>query len=137
MNTKLLATILAGLMAVTAIAYVVASFDDLPEAGKETAATMETTLFLGAAAGYAIVSFWILRSRESRSINPYVASIAGSSFLIAWYIASRTVDLPIVGLQDDVGAVDIASKALQAVIIGISISLLRANRKMKVVSEVP
>jgi hypothetical protein len=137
MNKKSLATIiLAGLMGATAIAYVVASFDDLPEAGEEMAATMEITLFLGAAAGYAIVSFWILRSRESYSIKPYIASIAGSSFLIALYLVSRTVDLPVVGLQDDIGAVDIASKVLQVAIIGVSVSLIQTNRKMKVMSGV-
>lgn len=134
---KLLATILAGLMAATAIAYVIASLDDLPELGEEMAARMEMTLFLGAAAGYAIVGFWVLKSKGNYSIKPYVASIAGSSFLIALYIVSRNIDLPVVGLQDDIGAVDIASKILQTAIIGISVSLLRISRKMKIMSEAP
>lgn len=136
MNRKLLATILAGLMAATAIAYVLASLEDISEIGEEVAASMEMTLFLGSAAGYAIVSVWILKSKKSYSIKPYVAAIAGSSFLIILYILSRTIDLPVVGLQDDIGAVDIASKVLQGVIIAISISVIQGVRKVKVISEI-
>jgi hypothetical protein len=136
MNRKLLATILAGLMAATAIAYVLASLEDISEIGEEVATSMEMTLFLGSAAGYAIVSVWILKSKKSYSIKPYVATIAGSSFLIILYILSRTIDLPVVGLQDDIGAVDITSKVLQGVIIAISISMIQGVRKIKVISEI-
>lgn len=132
----MLATILAGLMAATAIAYIIASFDDFPELGKEMAATLELTLFLGSAAGYALASIWILKNREKYSIKPYKVAIAGSSFLIALYVVSRTANLPVVGLQDDIGAVDIVSKVLQVAIIGISISIIKKIRKMKVVSGV-
>jgi hypothetical protein len=135
-NKKMLATILAGLMAATAIAYIIASFDDFPELGEEMAATLELTLFLGSAAGYALATIWILKNREKYSIKPYIVAIAGSSFLIVLYVVSRTADLPVVGLQDDIGAVDIVSKVLQVAIIGISISLIQKIRKMKVVSGV-
>src|SRR5690242_21316797 len=135
-NRKLLATILAGLMVATAIAYIVASLDDIAEIGEEMAAALEIMLFLGSAGGYAIVSVWILKSKKSYSIKPYVAAIAGSSFLITLYVLSRSINLPVVGLQDDIGTVDITSKVLQGTIIAISIYMIQSVRKVKVPSVI-
>jgi hypothetical protein len=135
MNRKLLATILAGLMVATAIIYLLAASEELPEASEETAAAMESVLFLGAATGYAIVAFWILKSKRSDSKNPYIVSIAGSAILIGLYITSRNMALPVVGLQDDIGMIDMLSKVFQMAIIGISISLLLTSRRIKVASN--
>ena len=55
--------------------------------------------------------------------------------LIGLYIVSRKVSLPVVGIQDDVGTVDILCKALQGAIVVVSLLLLRHWKSSKV--EVP
>lgn len=62
---------------------------------------------------------------------PYVIAIGGSSALIVLYLISRTVALPFVGLQEDVGTIDLVSKVLQAGIIGVGASLLLELRKSR------
>jgi hypothetical protein len=60
---------------------------------------------------------------------PYVISIVGSLILIGLYIASRTFALPIVGLQEDIGSIDIISKVLQVGIIAGSVCILTLGDK--------
>jgi hypothetical protein len=59
--------------------------------------------------------------------------VAGISvILIGTYIASRTIDVPIVGVEYDVGKLDMISKVLQVIIIGLAIYLAIGIRKIKV-----
>jgi hypothetical protein len=53
-----------------------------------------------------------------------------SVILIATYIASRTVGVPIVGVEYYVGKLDMVSKALQVIIIGLSVYLTFMVRKI-------
>jgi peptidoglycan/LPS O-acetylase OafA/YrhL len=129
---KLLATILSALMIVTAIIYLIAASQELPDASQEMAAAVESTLFLGSAAGYAITALWILKDRKSESTKPYIVSISGSAFLIMLYIASRTMALPVVGLQDDIDVLDVVSKVLQVAVIATSSSLLLYNKRIHI-----
>jgi hypothetical protein len=46
------------------------------------------------------------------------------------YIASRTVGVPIVGVEYYVGKLDMVSKALQVIIIGLSLYLAFRIRKI-------
>lgn len=63
---------------------------------------------------------------------PYIMAIIGSVALIGLYTTSRMVALPVVGKQDDFGALDIASKVLQVVIIVISVILLPKLKKAQI-----
>lgn len=112
-----------------------------------SSAIAESALFVTAGMAYVAVAGWMLvdLSKAAKTKNevvkggrqnspdgnnpgntrvPYVIAIAGSASLIILYIISRTVALPIVGLQEDVGPIDVTSKILQAGIIGVSISIL-------------
>ncbi len=44
---------------------------------------------------------------------PYIIAIIGSIALIAFYISTRTMNIPSIGVQDDIGTTDILSKVMQ------------------------
>jgi hypothetical protein len=52
--------------------------------------------------------------------------------LIGLYIVSRTVTLPVVGIQGDVGLIDILAKVSQGAIIVVSLLLLRNWKKEEI-----
>ncbi|HXT83971.1 MAG TPA: hypothetical protein VN704_06525 [Verrucomicrobiae bacterium] len=51
-------------------------------------------------------------------------SIVGSAALIVFYILTRVIDIPTIGLQTDIGMPDILAKTLQGIIIAISSFLI-------------
>jgi len=63
---------------------------------------------------------------------PYIMAIIASVSLIGLYAASRMVNLPVVGKQDDFGVLDIASKVLQVALIVISVILLPKLKKAQI-----
>jgi hypothetical protein len=92
--------------------------------GMDMGTQVQTAFFAIAGAANLIVAGWIIILVSKKSTlaikSPYIVAAAGSTFLILLYIASRTVNLPIVGIQDDVQSIEIVSKLLQAVIITLS-----------------
>lgn len=90
----------------------------------DLAAQVETMFFAATAVIYLPLGVWMLKNKLS-SRAPYVIASIISVALIGIYIASRTVNLPVVGLQNDVGFIDILSKILQGAILAISAILLR------------
>ena len=86
-------------------------------------AGLQTALFAVSGAAYVPVGLWILETKQKNK-TPYIVAIVGSVSLILLYVASRTISLPIVGLQDDVGSIDILSKILQGGIIAGSAYIL-------------
>lgn len=99
--------------------------EQLEEEGEEAggegglATQVQTAFFTVVGLGYAGVGAWILKDKGKTS-TPYIIASGGSIAIIGLYIASRTVSLPIVGLQDDVGTIDIVSKVLQVIIVGLA-----------------
>jgi hypothetical protein len=71
-----------------------------------------------------------------RQITPYVAVAGVSVILIVTYIASRTVGVPMVGVEYYVGKLDMVSKALQVIIIGLSLYLAFRIRRIIVKESV-
>ena len=95
---------------------------------------IQTMLFTTAAVSYLPLGIWMIKNRlHSRA--PYVIASLISVALISLYVMSRTVNLPVVGIQDDVGVVDVVSKAVQGGIIVVSLLLLRSWHKHKVVAQ--
>jgi hypothetical protein len=90
---------------------------------------VEMTLFIGSGLIYIGLFAWIVGAKL-RTITPYVVVIAISVILIATYIASRTVGVPIVGVEYYVGKMDMVSKALQVIIIGLSVYLTLTIQKI-------
>ena len=85
-------------------------------------------LFIGAGIVYLGLLVWILKTKL-RSKIPYFVVAAISTVLIAMYVASRTIGVPLVGVEYYVGRLDIVNKAIQVIIIGISVYLIFGIRK--------
>ena len=129
--------ILLALMLSTAIVYfVVASqeYSDLVEflevgiQGETQEKQVEMTLFIGAGIVYLGLLVWILKTKI-RSKIPYIIVALVSVVLIVTYVASRTIGVPIVGIEYYVGRLDIVNKVIQIIIIGISVYLIFGIRK--------
>ena len=55
--------------------------------------------------------------------------------LIVFYIATRMVSLPIIGLQTDIGTIDTVSKVLQGAIIVGSLFVLRLPKRILTIDK--
>ncbi len=102
-------------------------------AAADIAATRnEMSFFLIVAISYIPIAIWMLIVKHNSNI-PYIISIVGSAALIVFYMLTRVIDIPYIGLQTDVGVVDIAAKVIQTAIVSISSflvvsTILRKNR---------
>jgi hypothetical protein len=65
----------------------------------------------------------LLKVKHSSKI-PYIIAIVGSAALLGFYILTRAIDIPSIGLQTDVGTTDIAVKVIQGAIVAISYFLV-------------
>jgi hypothetical protein len=135
--------ILLALIVSTAVIYfVVASqeYSDLVEflqvgiQGETQEKQVEMALFIGAGIVYLGLFVWILKTKI-RSKIPYIVVAAVSVILIATYAASRTIGVPIVGVEYYIGKLDMVSKVLQVIMIGISVYLISAARKTMIKEE--
>lgn len=84
---------------------------------------IQTIFFLVVALVYIPVGIWMLK--HWNSTKPHIIALVGSLSLVVFYVVSRTIALPIVGIQNDVGTVDITVKILQsAIVVGCSYILI-------------
>ena len=88
----------------------------------------EIVFFTIIGAAYIPIGLWMLRAKDL-SKKPYVIAMIGSAALIVFYAATRIVDIPMVGLQDDIGTPDITAKILQGIIVAIAGFMLFAISK--------
>lgn len=93
-------------------------------------ALIEAVFFATVGGAYIPVGLWAISSRHS-SRTPYWLAIIGSGALIILYVLSRTVSMPLVGMQEDVGFVDVGSKILQGGIIASSGYIIATIKKEK------
>jgi magnesium-transporting ATPase (P-type) len=135
--------ILLALIVSTAVIYfVVASqeYNDLVDflqvgiQGETQEKQVEMALFIGAGIVYLGLFVWILKTKI-RSKIPYIVVAAVSVILIATYAASRTIGVPIVGVEYYIGKLDMVSKVLQVIMIGMSVYLISAARKTMIKEE--
>jgi hypothetical protein len=135
--------ILLALIVPTAVIYfVVASqeYSDLVEflqvgiQGETQEKQVEMTLFIGSGIVYLGLFVWILKTKL-RSKIPYIAVAAISVVLIVTYAASRTIGVPLVGVEYYIGKLDMANKILEVIMIGISVYLIFAVRKTMIKEE--
>jgi hypothetical protein len=80
---------------------------------------IEIALFTGSGIIYLILLGWIL-VKKLNTIVPYTLLIAISTILIITYASSRTIGVPIIGIEFYIGKYDMITKVLQGVIIAIS-----------------
>ena len=90
---------------------------------------VQTIFFLVVGVAYIPLGIWMLKNKNNK--KPYIITFAGSLSLIVLYVLSRTVDLPVVGLQVDVGTIDIVSKIMQGAIVAGSSYVIIRMRKME------
>lgn len=120
--------VLAALLVSNAIVYLIVAsqeYGDLIEFqqigidGETQEKQLEISVFVGASLIYLGLVIWVVKSRLKNK-NPYLISAVFSIIMIGIYIASRTVGVPVVGVEYYVGKIDIISKILQAAIIGLA-----------------
>jgi TctA family transporter len=130
--------ILAVLLISNAIVYLIVAsqeYEDLIEFqqigidGETHEKQLEISVFVGASLIYLGLFIWVLKSKLKNK-NPYLVSAVFSIVMIGIYIASRTIGVPVVGVEYYVGKIDIVSKILQAAIIGVAGYLIFAIRNM-------
>jgi len=95
---------------------------------------VEMALFIGAGIVYLGLFVWILKTKL-RSKIPYIVVVAISSILIVTYAASRTIGVPLVGVEYYIGKLDIINKVLEVIMIGMSVYLIFAIRKTIIKKE--
>jgi hypothetical protein len=127
-NQKVIVYVLCAFLIATAIVYFVVAhgeYTDLMELlsygieGETQEKLVEIVLFVGSGVVYLGLFAWVFIAGRRKRL-PYIASIAVAVALIITYIASRTVGVPIVGVEYYVGRLDVISKVLQVIVIGIS-----------------
>ncbi|MGI0066445.1 MAG: hypothetical protein ACREAT_06790 [Nitrosotalea sp.] len=90
---------------------------------------VQTIFFLTVSVVYIPVGIWMLKQRHSN--KPHVIALGGSLSLILFYVASRTIIFPIVGIQNDVGSIDVIAKIFQSTIVVSSTYLIVTRRKLE------
>src|ERR1700752_1542312 len=103
--------------------YFVTAYSQMKESS-DAGSQIQTMLFTTAAIVYLPLGIWMIKNRlHSRA--PYVMASLISVALIGLYVVSRTISLPLVGIQNDIGTTDILAKITQSAIVVASLLLLR------------
>ena len=127
-HKPLIVYIITALMVATSLLYFYVAYEDYQEllqssssasADDIQATRNEMTFFLIVAISYIPITIWMLKVKHNNKI-PYIISIIGSATLIVFYVLTRVMDIPSIGLQTDVGTIDIAVKIIQGAIVSIS-----------------
>ena len=123
---------LCGIMAATGIVYFVVAYGEYTDwmellsfgiHDETTEKQVEISLFVISGLVYFAIILWLIKTGFIKK-SPYIASIVVSGALIVTYIASRTVGVPIVGVEYYVGKLDMISKIMQIVVIALSIAMM-------------
>lgn len=143
-NQKIIVYSLSVFLIATGIVYMMVAYSeyqdykelaDLGIIGGTAEQQVETTFFIVSGAIYFGLCVWVLKYGKDK-ILPYITSIVVSIALIAIYIASRTMGVPIVGVEYYVGRLDIISKILQVIVIGISIFAIYGIKKWSAIKDI-
>src|SRR6187551_569317 len=129
MNRNLLIVYaLCGILVATGIVYFLVAYGEYTDWVKllnfgihdeTTEKQVEITLFITSGLIYLGLILWLIKTRFMKD-SPYIAAIVVSAALIITYVASRTVGVPIVGVEYYVGKLDMISKILQVIVILLS-----------------
>jgi hypothetical protein len=152
-NLSTITYIVTALMLSTAVIYFVAASQDYSELSSSVSSqssgsssiskdaladiigtTNELIFFMIVGIAYIPVGFWIVK-RKYHSKVPYIVAITGSAALIGFYIATRIVSLPAIGLHTDVSPIDIVAKILQSSIIAGSLFVLQLSKRFATIDR--
>ena len=128
---------LCGIMAITGIVYFLVALGEYTDwmellnfgiHDETMEKQVEITLFIVSGLIYFGLVLWLIKSKFIKRL-PYIVTILVSVALISTYVASRTVGVPIVGVELYVGKLDLISKIMQISVIALSIvAMSRINR---------
>jgi hypothetical protein len=141
-KSAILVYVVAALVISTATIYFIAASQDYSElsqsassssnsneskdAGDTIATVNEMIFFIVVGIAYIAAGIWMVENKYYSKI-PYIIAAIGSVALIVFYITTRTINVPSIGIQEDIGAIDVLAKVLQAAIAGISIYIVRTS----------
>src|SRR4051794_14554984 len=139
-KSALLVYVVAALTISTAAIYFIAASQDYSDlasssgnnsteskdSGDTIATVNEMIFFIVVGIAYIAAGIWMVENKYYSKV-PYIIATIGSIALIAFYISTRTINIPSIGIQDDVGTIDILSKVLQAAIFCISIYIVKSS----------
>jgi hypothetical protein len=120
---------LCSILALTGIVYFLVAYGEYTDwmellsfgiHDETTEKQVEITLFIVSGLIYFALILWLIRTRFVKKL-PYMTAILVSLALISTYIASRTVGVPIVGVELYVGKLDMISKIMQIMVIALSV----------------
>ena len=120
---------LCGILALTGIVYFLVAYGEYTDwmellsfgiHDETTEKQVEITLFIVSGLIYFGLILWLIRTRFVKKL-PYMTAILVSVALISTYIASRTVGVPIVGVELYIGKLDMISKIMQIMVISLSV----------------
>jgi len=120
--------VLAAIVLSTTIIYFVLAYNEYTSLvefaaegldGEISELQIEIALFAGSGIIYLGLVGWIL-VKKPKNIVPYSILIAISTILIVTYAASRTIGVPIIGVEFYIGKYDMLTKVLQGIIVAIS-----------------
>ena len=123
---------LCGILVATGIVYFLVAYGEYTDwvellnfgiHDETTEKQVEITLFITSGLIYLGLVLWLIKTRFMKK-SPYIAAIVVSVALIITYAASRTVGVPIVGVELYVGKLDVISKIMQVLVIALSIVAL-------------
>ena len=123
---------LCGFLVATGIVYFLVAYGEYTDwmellnfgiQDETTEKQVEITLFITSGLIYLGLVLWLIKTRFMKK-SPYIAAIVVSVALIITYAASRTVGVPIVGVELYVGKLDVISKIMQVLVIALSIVAL-------------
>jgi hypothetical protein len=140
-KSAILVYVVTALMICTAAIYFIAASESYSELSQSVsspsteskdqadiiATINEIVFFIVVGIAYIAAGIWMLENKYYSKV-PYVIATIGSIALIAFYISTRTINIPSIGIQDDVGTIDILSKVLQAAIAGMSIYIVISSK---------
>ncbi len=142
-NNKPVAYSLAGVLVIIGIVYCLVAnseYEDSREMaamgidGETAEKRFESSFFVSTGVVNFVLAGLVMKS--NRSIVPYLASAGISAGLIVIYIASRTVGVPIVGVEYYIGRLDLISKVLQVAAIVLSGLAIVNIRKITTLKEI-
>ena len=127
-RNHILVYVLAAITIATSIIYFILAYNEYTSLiefaaegldGEISELQIEIALFAGSGIIYLGLVGWIL-VKKLKSIIPYSILIGISTILIITYAASRTIGVPLIGVEFYIGKYDILTKVLQGIIIAIS-----------------
>ena len=140
-HKSIIVYVITALMFSLSIIYFVVAYQDYQQISQanpsnskdaaDIAATKnEMSFFIIVGIAYIPIAIWMLKVKHNNKI-PYIIAIIGSAALILFYVLTRTINIPSIGLQSDIGMIDLTAKVIQGVIVSIASFLIVYEIRIK------